>query len=182
MKCIACILLAWTLASCSKSATDSTDPNPSHSMIDTVGNIYIQPLKLSQGYDTTGNYIAYYGFSKHQAYSTIAYYTASSSGTYFMRYVGGDAPFHPDSIVGRGGQLIRFRINPALKGKIIFEAYEAATGKLYKKYAASKDSAFIDVNFSIWDNYITPGRKIGEAVNYYIQHKQTDRILYRKGN
>lgn len=182
MKYITCILLAWTLVSCSKSTTDTADSNPSQSMIDTVGRIYIQPLNYAQGYDTAGNYIAYYGFSKHNAYSSIAYYTASSSGTYLMRYVGGDMLFHPDSIVGRGGQLIRFRINPALKGRVLFEAYVAATGQLYKKYAVSKDSAFIDANFSIWDNYITPGRNIGEAMLYYIEKKQTDNILYKKGN
>ena len=151
-------------------------------MIDTVGRIYIQPLKFSQGNDTAGNYIATYSFSKHGAYSSIAYYTASSSGTYFMRYVGGDILFHPESIAGRGGQLIRFKINPDLKGKVLFEAYEEATGRLYKRYTASKDSAFIDANFSIWDDYSTPGRKIGEALNFYILHKQTDKILYRKGN
>ena len=37
-----------------------------------------------------------------------------------------------------------------------------------------------DANFSIWDNNYTPGRIIGEALNYYILHKQTDKILYRK--
>jgi hypothetical protein len=182
MKYTLCVALTLVYVSCSKNGTEETDSNPPQSLIDTVGRIYIQPLNYAQGYDTLGNYISYYSFAKHSAYSSIVYYTASNSGTYVMRYVGGHMIFHPDTIVGRGGQLIRFRVNSALKGTVLFEVYEAATGRLYKKYAASKDSAFIDANFSLWDNYFTPSSRIGEAMNYYIQHKQTDKILYRRGN
>lgn len=168
------------LIGCSKSAS-TVDTPVVETVIDTVGRVWLDTYKFVNGWDTAGNYIAGYNFSRSRGYSTLAQYNASiSSGIYKIRYVGTEPLFHPDSVTARGGQLIAWKIATALKGQPIFETYNIATGALYKRYIASKDSVEIIANFSYSDNYATPNRKIGEAFLYYLNVKQNDNIWYRK--
>jgi hypothetical protein len=179
MKTYYLFLIAAILAACSKS--DSGGTTPPESLTDTVGMVWLVPVNEAQGYDTSGNYIATYDFSKGGGYSTLAYYIASnSSGTHRIRYAGTESLFHPDSVIGRGGSLIDFKINPNLKGKPLFEVYNISSGQIYKRYVASKDSVKIRASFSVFDNYSVPNKKIGEAMLYYINVKQNDGIWYRK--
>lgn len=170
------------LIGCSKDTGTGGDTPAVVTIIDTTNMIFLEPYNYGQGWDTTNNYFAKYAFYKKITSSNLlGMYTASnSSGTHIVRYVGTEPLFHPDSVIDRGGSLIGFRINPNLKGKPIFEAIDNTTGQLYKRYIASRDSVEIEGSFSIWGNFVTPNRKIGEAFLYYISVKQNDGIKYRK--
>lgn len=167
--------------SCKKNDNSGNSPQP-ETVIDTVGRMWVDPLIHASGsnLDTTGNFIAQYSFYQNMTSSRLATYDASSSGTYRIRYVATLPLFHSDSVSGRGGQIIGFKINPALRGRPLFEAYEVSTGRLYKTYIASQDSVPIYIPFSIFDNYAVPNKKIGDAILYCIGVKQHDGILYRK--
>jgi hypothetical protein len=98
-----------------------------------------------------------------------------------MRYVANEPLFFKDSVIGRGGEYIDFRINPNLKGKPVFQAYNIATGEIYKTYVASPDSAKIMAQHSPSTSYFMADTTIGKYLLYYIQVKQSDNIKYRKG-
>lgn len=174
------LLAPLFMAACSKSS-DSTPPTPTGTAVDTVGRVWLDSYKFATGWDTSGNYIAMYNFSKGSGYGTLAQYTASSSsGTHRVRYVGGTPLFNSDSVKSRGGTLIDFKMNAALKGRPLFEVYNVTTGQLYKTYVASNDSVTIRASFSASDNFIITNKAIGDAFLYYIAVKQNDGILYRK--
>ena len=164
---------------CEKNTADDT-PENTFNPVDTAGIITLDPYNRGQGYDTTGNYIASYRFSKHDYYTTLASFTASNnSGTHYIRYVGGEPLFTADSVFDRGGQVIGLHMNKHLCSKKIFEVREIGTDKLYKTIIAHRDSVTIDYWFSIWDNYFV-GDKAISNVAYYLMHiKQTDTIKYR---
>ena len=179
MKYFLILLIVCSLIACEKGGGDD-DTTPSESTVDTVGRILLSPVRMP-GHDTASNYIATYAFYKGGYGTRLNQYDATnSSGTHRIRYVGLEPLFHPDSLEGRGPEIIGWRIAPALKGKPIFEAYDISTGSLYKRYIASKDSVEIVANFSIFGDMVTPSKRIGESFLYYINVKQTDAIRYRK--
>jgi len=183
MKTLILFAFLSLLASCTKSGSDNnTNPTPAPDITtDTTARVWLEPVNFANGWDTTNNYIGTYSFYKGGAGTLLNQYIASnSSGTHRLRYVGSVPFFHVDSVRSRGGQLIEFPMSRELRGKPIFEIYDIATGQLYKRYIANKDSVRIIANFSSWDNYTTPNKKIADAMLYYINVKQNDGIRYRK--
>ncbi|WP_343704754.1 hypothetical protein [Chitinophaga sp.] len=183
------VLLAFVVA-CSKGTDKPSSENEApEKEIETFHVVHMTSYNLARGFDTTDNYINEFYFLRKERNAegyleskNLGGYIGSRSeeSKYLIRYTGGQPLFHLDNVIGRGGEGIDFRINPDLKGKTIFEVYDKSTGQIAKKFVASKDSASIEMSFSIWDNFYVPDKQIGEAFLYYIQKKQTDAIVYRK--
>lgn len=179
------ILLAF-LAACTKDK--APDEEVTDKISDTVNVIYIRSYNFARGFDTTDNYINDYDFLRKglnaqnyiETYNLGSYTGSISERKYHIRYIGEQPLFHPDSVIGRSGEIIDFKINPALNGKAVFEVYDINTGHVAKKYVASKDSTAIHAIFSLWDNFYVTNKQIGDAFLYYLQVKQTDAITYRK--
>lgn len=167
------------LISCSKGKDDSPD-NPTNPDIERkVDNIDLSPYKFARGYDTTDNYIAHYLFKYN--YNTQGSFVATSNPVdqkYTIKYVGEAPLISPDSLIYNNGELMVFPINPVLKGKTVFEVYNVADNKLFRKITASSDSCKVIASFSVWaNNSITPAQ-IRAAFGYYMATKQTPAIKY----
>jgi hypothetical protein len=179
------IFLAFFAACTKDKAPDEETP---YKVSDTVNVIYMRSYNFARGFDTTDNYINDYDFLRKglnaqnyiETYNLGSYTGSRSESKYHIRYTGEQPLFHPDSVIGRGGESIDFKINPALNGKTVFEVYDMNTGQVAKRYVASMDSTAIHVSFSLWDNFYVSNKQIGDAFLYYLRVKQTDAITYRK--
>ncbi len=152
-------------------------------------------ITFGAGYDTSGNYIARYLFRRYSPHITYYNYgevtmtnasgyiatKSDAEAKYTIKYVGGadftdyqsskDNPFHT-------GTYEYLYLNKALLGKPLFEVYDIKTNKVIKKLIYDKDSAVVEFSYSVWDNpNITP-KQNGDALNYYMNVKQADKIKY----
>lgn len=200
------ILVMMIVTACSKDNDSNSQPDrpgEQTKLVDTINFIAIHPYKFGTGYDTSGNYIAQYTFQFH--YPTLLQYPDGFVGTleevearsmksigiagyiatnsvndakYTVKYVGGADFANYKGNPMRNGTIDHFYLNKEILGKPLFEVYDIRANKLIKRLICAKDSAVVEFYYSVWDNpNITP-KQNADALNYFLNVKQTDKIKY----